>query len=41
MRRLLLACVLFAVPFAAGCGGGEPNKNKDYDRPASNKRATK
>jgi len=42
VRRLLLACLLLAVPFATGCGGGgERGKNKDYDRPASNKRAEK
>jgi hypothetical protein len=41
VRRLLLACLLFAVPFATGCGGGQPGKNKDFDRPSSNKRADK
>jgi hypothetical protein len=41
VRRLLLACLLFAVPFATGCGGGEPGKNKNYDRPTTSKRTEK
>jgi hypothetical protein len=42
VRRLLLVCLLIACPFATGCGGGgERGKNKDYDRPSSQKRAEK